>query len=138
MVTDLSSIFGDGSQEHFKNALYKMMRNELIVNAAAASTEEDKIIYNKLTHNLIADVELGIGSVKAKAEIDLSKLSNDFLSKNRGLIDLLNNNFDKKVSFFIESEIYDMLDWADVQERFVKSAQPEIIEELSTLLGGIS
>jgi len=138
MGTDLYSIFGDTSFLYFKNALYGMMRNELTISASAASTEEDKKIYNMLTHYLSAEVKFGIGAIKAKAEIDIAKLSVDFLSKNRGLVDLINDNFDKKISFFIESEIYNMLDWTDVQQRFIESAQPEIIEELSTLLGGIS
>ena len=138
MVTDLSSIFGDGSQEYFKNALYRMMRNELSVSAAAASTEEDKKAYNELMHNLSVGISLGIGSINAKAEIDITKLSNKFLSKNRGLVDLVNSNFEKKIAFFIESEIYNMLDWTDVQQRIVESAQPDIVEELSALLGGVS
>lgn len=138
MVTDLFSVFGENSLDYFRNALFRMMRNELLVSAAAASTEEDKDIYNKLTHNLSAEIQFGIGSINAKAEVDLNKLSKEFVSKNRGLIDLINNNFEKKISFFIESEIYNMLDWTDVQQRIIESAQPEIIEELSTLLGGIS
>ena len=138
MVTDLLSVFGENSPEYFKNALYKMMRNELIVSAAAASTEADKKAYNELTHNLLADVNLGLGAINAKAEIDITKLSNKFISENRGLVDLINSNFEKKIAFFIESEIYNMLDWTDVQQRIVESAQPDIVEELSTLLGGIS
>lgn len=138
MVTDLFSIFGDSSQEYFKNALYRMMRNELSVSAAAASTEEDKKAYNELIHNLSAGISFGIGSINAKAEIDITKLSNKFLSENRGLIDLVNSNFEKKIAFFIESEIYNMLDWTDVQQRIVESAQPDIVEELSALLGGVS
>ncbi len=138
MVTDLLSIFGDNSTGYFRNALYRMMRNELLVSAAAASTEEDKETYNKLTHTLLAEIQFGVGSINAKAEVDLNKLSNEFISKNRGLIDLINANFEKKISFFIESEIYNMLDWADVQQHIVELIQPEITEELSTLLGGIS
>lgn len=138
MVTDLLSVFGENSTEYFKSALYKMMRNELIVSAAAASTEADKKAYNELTHNLLADVDLGLGAINAKAEIDITKLSNKFLSENKGLVDLINSNFEKKIAFFIESEIYNMLEWTDVQQRIVESTQPDIVEELSTLLGGIS
>ena len=138
MAIDLLSVFGDTSYDYFKSVLYRMMRNELIVSASAASTEEDKSVYNKLTHNLLAEVKFNTGGISAKAEIDISKLSAEFLSKNRGLIDLVNNNFEKKIAFFIESEIYNMLDWSDVQQRIVESAQSDIVEELSTLLGGMS
>ena len=138
MAIDLLSVFGDTSYDYFKSILYRMMRNELIVSASAASTEEDKSVYNKLTHNLLAEVKFNTGGISAKAEIDISKLSAEFLSKNRGLIDLVNNNFEKKIAFFIESEIYNMLDWSDVQQRIVESAQSDIVEELSTLLGGMS
>ena len=138
MVIDFYSIFGENSPEHFKTILYQMMRNELTICASAASTEEDKKIYNELTHSLIAEINFGVEAINAKAEIDMTKLSNEFLSKNRGLIDLVNNNFNKKVAFFIESEMYSMIELSDIQQRVVESVQPEIIEELSTLLGGVS
>ena len=75
MAIDLLSVFGDTSYDYFKSVLYRMMRNELIVSASAASTEEDKSVYNKLTHNLLAEVKFNTGGISAKAEIDISKFS---------------------------------------------------------------
>ena len=137
-VTDLYTVFDFNTPEQLQMRLKKIMQEELEICSASSSTEEDKQAYQTLMHCIDAKVLFEDASIKTNGQIDRNKLSETFLKKYSSLIDLVEMNFQKKNQFFLENEIQNMLEANDMQNRLMEYIQPQIIEELSSLLGGIS
>ena len=137
MDINLLDLFDSEMQDYFKRAMMSMMRSELAICASASSTEEDQKAYIRLVSCLTAEVVFEGSSIKANAGIDESKLTAEFIQKNRGLIDLVNQNFDKKNQFALEEAINDQMDSEDIKERIVRYyVFPYIEQTMQNNIGG--
>ena len=126
---DCVMLFGAGSEEDFKMALLVAMRDELAVLASSSSTEEDKKVFNRLLGCLTAEVSYEGPSIKASSGIDESKLPPDFIEKNRGLIDLVNSNLEKKCSFTVEVVATDKIESGNGLTDFVVPMISQLISD---------
>ena len=136
MDIDLLMVFGYDAMDRFKSGIIRAMNNRLGVRASSSSTEEDRKIYTRLAGCLTGEIEFSGSQIKCSAGIDRSKLPSDFIEKYGGVIDSVEEEFEKANQFFLETMINDEMEMPDVQSRITEVIMPYIETQLSNMFGG--